>query len=54
MSYINSGDVYAIKYEDVLANYIGIRNQDLKTFAKTWECQIVMLLIYLMLLTLLH
>lgn len=34
MSYINSGDVYAIKYEDVLANYIGIRNQDLKTFAK--------------------
>ena len=28
MSYINSGDVYAIKYEDVLAN------QDLKTFAK--------------------
>ena len=34
MSYINSGDVYAIKYEDVLANYIGIRNLDLKTFAK--------------------
>lgn len=34
ISYINSGDVYAIKYEDVLANYIGIRNQDLKTFAK--------------------
>lgn len=34
MSYINSGDVYAIKYEDVLANYIGIRNSDLKTFAK--------------------
>lgn len=34
MSYIKSGDVYAIKYEDVLANYIGIRNSDLKTFAK--------------------
>ena len=34
LSYINSTDVYAIKYEDVLANYIGIRNSDLKTFAR--------------------
>ena len=34
LSYINSADVYAIKYEDVLANYIGIRNSNLKTFAR--------------------
>lgn len=34
LSYINSDDVYAIKCDDVLANYIGIRNNDLQTFAK--------------------
>lgn len=31
-SYINSGDVYAIKCDDILANYIGIRNNGLKEF----------------------
>ncbi len=34
VSYINSGDVYAIKCDDIMANYIGIRNSELKKFAK--------------------
>lgn len=34
ISYINSDDVYAIKCDDILANYIGIRNSNLKVFAK--------------------
>lgn len=34
VSYINSGDVYAIKCDDVISNYIGIRNSELKKFAK--------------------
>lgn len=34
VSYINSGDVYAIKCDDIMANYIGIRNSELKKFAQ--------------------
>lgn len=34
VSYINSGDVYAIKCNDIIEHYIGFRNKDLKTFAK--------------------
>lgn len=34
VSYINSDDVYAIKCDDIMANYIGIRNSELKKFAK--------------------
>lgn len=34
VSFINSDDVYAIKCDDILGNYIGFRNSDLKTFAK--------------------
>lgn len=34
VSYINSDDVYAIKCDDVISNYIGIRNSELKMFAK--------------------
>jgi len=34
MSFIKSDDVYAIKLDDILANYMGIRNSDLKTVAK--------------------
>ncbi len=33
-SYINSNDVYAIKCNQIVNNYIGIRNNDLKSFAK--------------------
>lgn len=33
VSYINSNNVYAIKCEDIIANYIGIRNQNLKALA---------------------
>lgn len=33
-SYINSGDVYAIQCKNIYEHYIGIRNNDLKTFAK--------------------
>lgn len=32
--YINSDDVYAIKCEELLKYYIGIRNSDLKDFAR--------------------
>lgn len=34
VSYINSGDVYAIKCNDITEHYIGFRNKDLKAFAK--------------------
>lgn len=34
VSYINSGDIYAIKCEDIIANYIGFRNNELKSFAQ--------------------
>lgn len=34
VSYINSEDVYAIKCDEVLTNYIGFRNSNLKEFAK--------------------
>lgn len=34
VSYINSDDVYAIKCDEVLKNYIGFRNSNLKEFAK--------------------
>lgn len=34
VSYINSGDVYAIKCDDILPNYIGVRNSELKKFAQ--------------------
>lgn len=33
-SYIECNDVYAIKCDDVLANYVGIRNSDLKEYAR--------------------
>lgn len=33
-SYINSGDVYAIKCDDIIGNYVGVRNSNLKDFAK--------------------
>ena len=33
VSYINSGDVYAVRCADVLENYIGIRNSGLKALA---------------------
>ena len=33
MSYINSNDVYAVKCDDILGNYIGFRNSGLKAFA---------------------
>ena len=33
-SYINSDDVYAIKCDDVLANYVGVRNSNLKEYAR--------------------
>ena len=32
-SYINSGNIYAIKCEDLLKYYIGIRNENLKKLA---------------------
>jgi len=34
VSYINSDDVYAIKCDEIMANYIGFRNSDLQTFVK--------------------
>ena len=34
VSYINSDDVYAIKCDDIMPNYIGIRNKELKAFAQ--------------------
>lgn len=34
VSYINSDDVYAIKCDDIMSNYIGIRNNELKKFAQ--------------------
>lgn len=34
VSYINSEDIYALKCDDILGNYIGIQNNDLQTFAK--------------------
>ena len=34
VSYINSDDVYAIKCDDIMSNYIGIRNSELKKFAQ--------------------
>ena len=34
LSFINSDDIYAIKCDDILGNYIGVRNSNLKTFAK--------------------
>lgn len=33
-SYINCDDVYAIKCDDVLQNYVGIRNSDFKEYAR--------------------
>ena len=33
-SYIECNDVYAIKCDDVLTNYVGIRNSDLKEYAR--------------------
>ncbi len=36
-SFINSTNVYAIKCEDVYENYIGIRNAELKKFARNLE-----------------
>ena len=35
-SYINSGDIYAIKCDDVLPNYVGIRNTNLNEVAKVF------------------
>lgn len=37
VSYINSGDVYAIKSADVVDNYIGIRNSGLKELAAKYN-----------------
>ena len=34
VSFINSSDVYAIKCDDVLSNYIGVRNSSLRSFAQ--------------------
>lgn len=34
VSYINSGDVYAIKCDDIMANYIGFRNNELRKMAQ--------------------
>lgn len=34
-SYINAGDIYAIKCDDILANYVGIRNSNLKEYARS-------------------
>ncbi|MCI9177293.1 MAG: hypothetical protein HFJ28_01655 [Clostridia bacterium] len=34
-SYINDNDVYGVKFDQIYANYIGIRNKDLKQFART-------------------
>jgi len=36
VSYINSEDIYAIKCEDVLQYYIGIKNSNLKETLKNW------------------
>ena len=33
-SYINDNDIYAIKCDDILPNYIGVRNSNLKEYAK--------------------
>lgn len=33
ISYINSEDIYAIKCNDIIKNYLGIRNNDLQAFA---------------------
>lgn len=42
-SYINSDNVYAIKCDEILQNYIGIRNSDLRTFMQNMgaDAQIV-------------
>ena len=34
VSFINSEDVYAVKCDDILGNYIGVRNSNLKAFAR--------------------
>lgn len=34
ISYMNSEDIYAIKCDDILGNYIGVQNRDLQLFAK--------------------
>lgn len=34
VSYINSEDIYAVKCEDIIPNYIGFRNNELKNFAQ--------------------
>ena len=36
-SYINDNDIYAIKCDDILPNYIGARNSNLKEYAKNGE-----------------
>lgn len=36
VSFINSGDIYAIKCDDVLTNYVGIQNANLKTLASKY------------------
>ena len=33
-SYINDNDIYAIKCDDILPNYIGVKNSNLKEYAK--------------------
>lgn len=33
-TYINSGDIYAVKCDDILPNYVGVRNSNLKDVAK--------------------
>ena len=35
-SYINSGDIYAVRCDDIVPAYIGVRNSNLKAAAKNW------------------
>lgn len=34
VSYVNCDDIYAVKCDDILGNYIGVQNRDLQLFAK--------------------